>query len=115
MTELFIAHRPVGGPKVYCSSQKLANAAPGANRLVINLNVWMQLVILVKPFGINRVGEGSARAVHQHRIALRLRYAAQTQEQRQHCHSFDHDHYAYPPVKSYLALLHHCYSRISVP
>src|SRR5208282_5285751 len=64
--ELVVAHRPIRGAEINGTGQKLANPAPGANRLVVDLNVRVSRVVDVKPLGIDWVRESRSRCVEQH-------------------------------------------------
>jgi hypothetical protein len=57
LLKLLVAHWAVAGPEVDCSRQHLANAATAADRLVVDLNVRVNFVILVEPLRINGIRE----------------------------------------------------------
>ena len=59
LLELIVGHRAVGGAEIHGLCSQLANAAARTDGLVVDLDVRMQLVILVKPFRINRIRETS--------------------------------------------------------
>src|ERR1700694_796044 len=59
--ELFIGHRAIAGAEVDRSCLNLFDPAAAANRLIVDLNVGMQVMVLAEPLGINWVGESSAR------------------------------------------------------
>src|SRR5205823_10889911 len=61
--KLFVAHGAVTGAKIHRFGLKLLNAAAAANRLIIDLNVRVGLVIFAEPFGINRIREGRACSI----------------------------------------------------
>src|SRR5262249_38684327 len=65
LTELLIRHRAIGGAKIDGTLQKLANATSGTNRLVINLNIRMQIMVFRKPLGIYRVRERRPSAIDE--------------------------------------------------
>ncbi len=71
LRELFVAHGAVGGAEINRAGLQLADAAAGADGLIIDLNIGMRGVVDVEPFGIDGVGERSAGGVEKHGSALR--------------------------------------------
>ena len=69
--QLFVFHRAVAGPKVNGSSRDLGDAATATDRLVVDFDVRMLLMILIKPFGINGIRESGACAIE---LGLRERW-----------------------------------------
>ena len=67
--EQLIVERHVGCPEIHRACAKLLNAAAGTNRLVIDLNRGMQLMIDVKPLGIDRVWERGSSNVNKGYVA----------------------------------------------
>ena len=61
LRELLVGHRSVGSTEVNCSRQHLSNTA--ADRLIVELNVRVRLVVFTEPLLINGVRESSTRAV----------------------------------------------------
>src|ERR1019366_7456274 len=63
--ELRIGHRAIAGAEIDSTFCGLLYSAPGANRLIVELDIWMHLVVLVEPLGIHWVRERGPRSVHQ--------------------------------------------------
>src|SRR5205807_2021458 len=59
--ELLIGHGAIAGAEVDRAGLNLFNAAAAANRLIVDLNVGMQIVVFAEPLGINWIGKSSAR------------------------------------------------------
>ena len=79
LLHLLISHAHVTGAEINGSSDDLANAAAAANRLIVDLNLRVLLVVLAKPLGINRIWKCSACSV-QSRLGCR-----RTDQQRCNC------------------------------
>jgi hypothetical protein len=61
--ELLVGHRAVAGAEVHRAGQHLANATAAADRLIVDFNVRMKLVVLTKPLRVHRIGEGRTSSV----------------------------------------------------
>ena len=61
--KLLVAHRSIRSAEVYGFGGYLPNAAARADCLIIDFDIWMSLVIFVKPLGIDRCGESCARGI----------------------------------------------------
>ena len=57
LLQLVVGHRSVGSAKIDGLVHELADSAARTDGLIIDLHVGMKLVVLVKPFGINGIGE----------------------------------------------------------
>ena len=67
--DLLILHGAVAGSEVNSASSYLRNSAAAANRLVVDLNIGVLLMVFIKPFRVDRIREGGTRCVE-----LGLRY-----------------------------------------
>ncbi len=85
--QLVIRHGAIGGAKVDRTGDHLSNSPAASNRLVIDLDVGMELEVLAKPLGVDRIGKGSTRS-----IQVRLPKGRQGDEgtPQQQCHSAHH-------------------------
>src|ERR1700753_4050507 len=68
---LLVVHRAVRGAEINGAFGNLLDPGAGADRLIVDLNVTVSLVVFVEPLGVNGVGESSACTVDQ-KIALRV-------------------------------------------
>src|SRR5215472_11990459 len=66
--ELLVIHGTISGSKIDSAFRNLLNTAAGTNRLIIDLQIRILLVVLIKPFGIHRIGESRPRTVDRQRI-----------------------------------------------
>ncbi len=58
---LLVVHDAVAGPEVHCLSSDLLDAAPGADGLVVDLDLAL-LAELIDPLGVEGKGKGGAGA-----------------------------------------------------
>ena len=65
LRQLLIVHRAVGGAKIHCARQHLADSAAAPDGLVIDLNLRMLLVVFAEPLGIDGIRKGRPRAVQR--------------------------------------------------
>ena len=63
--QLLVGHRTIGGAKIHCTRQHLADSAAAADGLVIDLNLRMLLVVFAEPLRIDGIRKGRARAVQR--------------------------------------------------
>src|SRR4051794_2433581 len=63
--ELVLIHRSIAGSEVDGSFRDLLDSRARTQRLIIDLNIRMKLVVLTEPFGIHRIRECRARAIDQ--------------------------------------------------
>ena len=57
-----VGHGHVGSAKVHQAAGHLANAAAGADRLIVDLDAGMRGAVLGEPFGIDRIRKSSTCA-----------------------------------------------------
>ena len=65
LLQLLVAERCVAGPEVDGPLGDLLDAAAGSDRLVVDLDVRVELVVLAEPLGIERKRERRPRAIDQ--------------------------------------------------
>ena len=90
LLELLIGHGPVGGSEVDRAGRDLADAAARADRLVVEIDVRVDLGVFGEPLGIDWVWEGGAGAVDQENLGGGRCMARQSrdhgdQEQHKEC------------------------------
>src|SRR5437867_12466654 len=61
--QLLFIHWTIGGAKVDCTLGYRFDAPAGTDGLVVDLQIGILLVILIKPFGIYRIRKGRARPI----------------------------------------------------
>src|SRR5581483_373125 len=66
--DLFVRHRPVGRAEENRLIADLTDPAARTDRLVIDLDVRMQAVVLGKPFRVDRIRERRTRSVDLNRL-----------------------------------------------
>src|SRR5207244_141489 len=66
--QLLGVHRSIGRAEVDRALRDLANPAAGTDRLIVDLNVRVDLVVFGEPLGINRGRESRSRAVQLDRL-----------------------------------------------
>ena len=64
LSKLLVGHRPVARAEIDGAGEHLPDPAAGANRLVVNLHLRVALLVLVEPFGVQRIGKGRSGAGH---------------------------------------------------
>ena len=74
--QLLVVHRAVGRAEEHGLVDQLLDAAARADRLVVDADVRVQLVVLGKPLRIDRVREGGAGTVDLQRLGAARRAAA---------------------------------------
>ena len=84
---LLIAHGAVAGAKIHRARLHLTNPAAAANRLIVDLNIGMQIVVLVKPLGVDRVRKGCAGSVQSR---LRQRASGKHSDAEEHPERANH-------------------------
>jgi hypothetical protein len=85
--QMRIGHRSVGGAEEHRLRGELLDPATGSDRLVVDADVRMRLLILVEPLRVDRIGEGGAGSVDGRRIGC-LRFIRLTRGQddgEKHC------------------------------
>ena len=63
LAQLLVGHWAVASTEVNGAGQHLADSAAAADRLIVDLNLGVGLVILAKPLGIHRIRKSCARPV----------------------------------------------------
>ncbi len=58
--QLLIRHGAIAGAEIHGLRQDLANAAAAADRLVVELNIRMGLVVFAEPLLVHRIRKSSA-------------------------------------------------------
>src|SRR6185295_3271580 len=75
--EIVILHRGVRSSKVNCALGYLLDAAAGTDRLIVELQVRVRLVVSAEPFLVDRIWKRSARALQPDFRACRARTCIQ--------------------------------------
>ena len=65
LRQLLVAHGAIGSAEINGAGLQLADAAAGADGLIIDLNIGMCGVVNVEPFGIDGIGERGAGGVEK--------------------------------------------------
>src|SRR5439155_2894770 len=73
LAQLFVRQGPVRRAEIDGARQKLPDATAGANRLIVDLNIRVELMVFVEPLRVDRIGEGGARAVDLKSVGWRRR------------------------------------------
>jgi hypothetical protein len=77
--QLFVGHGAVSGAKIHSFGRDLANASARADGLIVDLNVGVNFMVLIKPFAVDRIWERSPRSV-EYRFGQRVNYWRKREE-----------------------------------
>src|SRR5579862_3756649 len=104
---LLVIYRHVAGAEVHRAGLQLADAAAAADRLIVDLNVGVLVVVLAEPLLVNGIGEGRPGPVQ-----FRLGHRAA----RQRCHAQDYperaNHVVVPPEFCAVSMTNRFYARL---
>ena len=101
--QLVVGHRPVARAEEDRLARQLLDAAARADRLVVDLDVGVDLVVLGEPLRVDRVREGGAGAVDLDRSAPRASAAAANPSESPNRNFIDFMRYLLRPGKMKLA------------